>query len=130
MALITIAGASIPNWEGGSDVVLRIYPLSSFQAADGTLEMQGTPGDDEAASSNFYIPVACTLSGTTLSIASCTLESTADSLDNPAARYGAFFYTNEGEKIAPFGQFASFVLPASPTSTTWDAVDQAQQGTL
>jgi hypothetical protein len=122
MASVSIAATSIPNWQAGSDVVLRIYPLSSFQAADGTLLVQGNPSNDEASAANFYIPVACTLSGSTLSIASVTLKSTTDSVDNPTAKYGAFFYTNEGEQIAPFGQFASFALPASPTSTTWDAL--------
>jgi hypothetical protein len=122
MASVSIASTSIPNWQAGSDVVLRIYPLSSFQAADGTLLVQGNPSNDEASAANFYIPVACTLSGSTLSIASVTLKSTTDSVDNPTAKYGAFFYTNEGEQIAAFGQFASFALPASPTSTTWDAL--------
>jgi hypothetical protein len=70
------------------------------------------------------------VSGTTLTIASCTLESTTDSLSNPAAQYGAYFFTTGGVRICAFGEFAAFSLPASPTSTTWAAIAQAQGGTL
>ena len=88
--------------------------------------MQGNPNEDEAVSSNFFISVVCTLAGTVLSIAAVTLKSTTDSLDNPSAKYGAFFYTNEGEQIAPFGSFASFLLPASPNIKTFDAIDMEE----
>ena len=130
MASISIASVSIPNWQRDSDVQLRVYPLASFEAADGAIVAQGTPSQDQTVAGNFYTAAACTLSGTTLSIASLTLESTTDSLDNPAATYGAFFYTAEGEQICPFGNFSNFVLPAAPTSTTWAAIELAQAGTL
>jgi len=130
MASISIAAISIPNWELGSDVQLRIYPLQSFIAADDTIEAAGIPSEDSSQSDNFFLPVACTLSGTTLAIASCTLESTTDSLDNPSATYGAYFYTTEGQRIAAFGEFASFVLPSAPTNTTWQAIAVAQGGSL
>ncbi len=130
MASITIASASVPNWELPSDVQLRIYPLQSFLAADSTIESAGVPSEDATQSGNDFIPVACTLSGTTLTIASCVLESTTDSLDNPAAQYGAFFYTTEGQKIGGFAEFTSFALPSSPTSTTWAAIAEAQGDSL
>ena len=38
--------------------------------------------------------------------------------------------TTEGELLAPFAEFAQFVLPSSPSSTTWAAIAQAQQGAL
>ena len=130
MASISIASASVPNWQQTSDVQLRIYPLQSFEAADGSLEVQGSPSADVATAGNWFESVACTLTGTTLTIAACSLESTTDSPDNPAATYGAFFYTTEGQQIGPFGAFAKFVLPATPTSTTWAAIEAAQQGIL
>lgn len=128
MASITIASASVPNWELSSDVQLRIYPLQSFIAADSTIEGAGTPSEDSTQNDNDYIAVNCTLSGTTLTIASCTLESTTDSLDNPGAQYGAYFFTNEGQRLGVFAEFATFSLPASPTSTTWAAIAEAQKG--
>lgn len=126
MAQVTIASVSIPNWQLSSDVQLRIYALQSFQAADATLVAAGVPSEDSAQNDNFYQAVACTLTGTTLTIASCTLESTTDSLDNPSAQYGAFFFTTEGVKLGAFGEFAAFALPAAPTSTTWGAIAVAQ----
>jgi hypothetical protein len=122
MASITIASVAIPNWELGSDVQLRIYALASFVALDNTIVAAGKPSEDTSESGNFYQPVACTLSGTTLTIASCTLESTVDSQDNPSAMYGAWFFTTEGQRIGAFAEFAGFFLPASPTSTTWKAI--------
>ena len=128
MASITIATVNIPNWELTSDVQLRVYALDSFEAADGTLVVAGVPSEDSSQNNNFFQAVSSTLSGSTLTIASVTLESTTDSLDNPAARYGAYFFTTEGQFIGAFGEFASFSLPSSPTSTTWAAIAIAQAG--
>ena len=130
MATITIAAVSVPNWELGSDVQLRIYALESFVSADGDLNPAGVPSEDSSQNDNFYQAVACTLSGTTLSIAGCTLESTTDSLDNPAAKYGAYFFTAEGQNLGAFAEFAAFALPAAPTSTTWAAIAEAQAEAL
>ena len=126
MATISIASDTIPNWQLGSDVQLRIYPLKSFEAADGTLEVQGSPNADQSQSANFYISVSCSLSGTALTISACSLESTTDAQDNPSATYGAWFYTTEGEQLGAFGIFKSFLLPATPANTTWGAIEIAQ----
>jgi hypothetical protein len=128
MASITIAAVTIQNWQLSNDVQLRIYPLQSFTAADSSLVAAGVPSEDAAVNSNFFASVACTLSGTALTISSCTLESTTDSVDNPSAQYGAFFFTTEGQRIGAFGEFSAFALPATPPSTTWAAIALAQQG--
>jgi hypothetical protein len=130
MASISIASVAINNWELGSDVQLRVYPLESFVSADGDLNSAGDPSEDSSQNDNFFQAVACTLAGTVLTIAACTLESTTDSLDNPAAKYGAFFFTTEGQNLGAFAEFASFALPAAPTSTTWNAIAVAQGGAL
>lgn len=130
MASIAIASVTLPNWELGPDVQLRIYALQSFIAADSSIIAAGTPSEDASQNNNFFEGVACTVSGTTLTIAACTLESTTDSLDNPAATYGAYFYTTEGQRIGGFGRFSNFCLPSAPTSTTWAAIEQAQVGIL
>ena len=127
MALISIASTTIPNWNVGSDVQLRIYPLQSFVAADGTIISAGIPSEDTSQNENFYLLVDCTLVGTSLTIAACTLESTTDSQDNPSAEYGAYFFTTEGQRICAFAEYAAFSLPASPTSTTWSAIAVAQE---
>jgi hypothetical protein len=129
MAVITIASAALADWDLSSDVQLRIYAQQPFTALDGTLVPQGSPSEDASQNNNFFQSVACTLSGTTLTIAACTLESTTDSPDNPGALYSAWLFTTEGQRIAPFHEFQSFSLPASPTSTTWAAIALAQGGT-
>jgi hypothetical protein len=126
MAVISIASAALSNWELGPDVQLRIYALESFVSADGNLNAAGVPSQDSSQNDNFFQAVSCTQSGTTLTIAACTLESTIDSLDNPSAQYGAYFFTNEGQNLGVFAEFAAFVLPAAPTSTTWEAIAVAQ----
>ncbi len=128
MATIAIASVSVNNWELGSDVGLRIYALESFVAADSSIVPSGVPSEDESTNNNNFLAVACTVSGTTLTIAACSLKSTTDSLDNPAARYGAYFFNNEGQNLGAFGEFAAFSLPPSPTSTTWAAIAVAQLG--
>lgn len=126
MAVITIASAVVPSWNAGSDVQLRIYALENFIAADGAMLIGGPVSSDSSLDGNFCIEIGCTLSGALLTIASFPIESTTDSQDNPSATYGAYFFTNEGEMICPFGEFASFQLPSSPTSTTWQAIALAQ----
>lgn len=130
MASISIASVAIPNWELGPDVQLRIYALENFIAADSSIVPAGVPSEDSSQNNNFFESVACTLSGTTLTIAACTLESTIDSQDNPAAQYAAYFFTIEAQNLGAFGEFAAFSLPSSPTSTTWAAIALAQRGYL
>ena len=130
MASISIASVTIPNWEIGSDVVLRIYALQPFVAADNTIVAAGVPSEDSSAASNFFQAVACALAGTSLTISACALESTTDSLDNPSAQYGAYFYTSGGQRIGAFAEFDSFSLPPSPINTTWAAIAAVQQGIL
>jgi hypothetical protein len=130
MALISIASISIPNWDLTSDVELRVYPLQSFIAADGSMIAAGIPSEDSSQNDNFFQRVPCTLTGTTLAIAACALESTTDSQDNPSAQYGAYFFTSEGQRLGTFAEFATFSLPPAPTSTTWNAIAIAQKGAL
>jgi hypothetical protein len=126
MAVITFSPATIGNWELSNNVVLRIYALESFVSADGNLIPAGVPSEDASQNDNFFVAVACTAGGATLTIASFTLESTTDALFNPSAKYGAYFFTNEGQNLGAFGEFAKFMLPASPTTTQWAVVAQAQ----
>src|ERR1035437_9026670 len=99
MASISIASCTLPNWDISADVALRSYALQSFIAVDYSIVAAGCPSEDSTQNGNFFQSVACTLSGTTLTIAACTMESTTDSLDNPSAQYGAYFFTSEGQRI-------------------------------
>jgi hypothetical protein len=130
MPLITIAATNVSNWQRDADVQLRVYAESSFEASDGTLIPGNPPSEDQSVSNNWFVSAACTLSGTVLSIASLQLYSTTDSQDNPSACWCAYFFTSEGEMIGPFAELHRFVLPSSPTSTTWAAIAVAQRGIL
>lgn len=127
MPLITIASVTIPNWQRDSDVELRLFADASFSAQSGDLIVQGDPSENAEKSDNFFVRAACTLSGTSLTIASVQLDSTLDS-DVPSCHWQAWFFTPDGVRIGAFGEFQRFVLPASPTSTTWAAIAAAQQG--
>jgi hypothetical protein len=127
MPLITIASVNVPNWQRDSDVELRAFADKSFAASDGTLIVKGDPSEDQERSDNWFLRGTCSLAGSTLTVNSLELYSTTDS-DQPDARWQAWFFTAEGERIGPFGEFQRFALPETPTATTWAAIAAAQEG--
>lgn len=128
MPLISIASVVVPAWQRDSDVELRVYALQSFVASPtNTVVPAGCPSEDESQSDNNYwsAPVTVDPVAKTATVAAISLFSTTDS-DNPQARYAAYFYTTEGERICPFAEFANFSLPGDFTSTTWKDIAAAQ----
>lgn len=127
MASITIASTTVNNWQGPTaGVVLNVYVNSSFAAASGNLYPQSVPSNP-ASLGTFYLSVPCTVSGNVLTIPTLTLDSTTDSTDNSSARYSAVFFDTLSQKaIQTFGQFGNFLVPATPTSTSWPTLAVAQ----
>ncbi|HMF57463.1 MAG TPA: glycosyl hydrolase family 28-related protein, partial [Pyrinomonadaceae bacterium] len=113
---ITISSKTVPNIQwGGTTATLRIYSSQNFMASDGTPVLAGTVG-----STDVYLPISCTISGTTLTVPSFTLQSTLDGADRTDALYTAVFYDSRGnQKSILLGNFA---VPATPATTTWDAL--------
>ena len=124
---VTIAATAVPNWQRDNDVVLRIYALASFVAADGTEIVGGDTSMDSSSNSNWFQSLACTITNNQMHIPAVTLPSTTDSVDNPQAAYCALLFTTEGDLISPYGQFVRFVLPPLPASTTWAAIAALSQ---
>jgi hypothetical protein len=127
MASITIASVTIPGWQGNtSGVTLRIYTNASFTAESGTLY----PKSNTCAPSSlgtFFQSYACTVSSGTLVVPAVTIDSTADSPDNPDATFSAVLFDSQsGKQIQSFGTFGQFSLNPSPTSTTWAAIFTAE----
>ncbi len=128
MPSITISSIAIPNWQGNaSGISLYIYVNSSFTAESGTAYpatvQSHLPHSGLASVGTFFLSFPCTVSGTTLTTPSVTLDSTLDSPDNPNATYSAVLWdTVAGQPIQTFGTASEFVVPASPTTTTWEAL--------
>ena len=127
MPQITIAALNVPNWQGNtSGISLRIYANAPFTAESGTvygMGVQNNPG----ALGTFFQSIACTVSNGALQIPQFTLDSTADSHDNPTATYSAILWDgSSGQKIQSFGTFAAFALAANPNPTTWAQIFLAE----
>jgi len=120
MASITISNIAIPNWQGNTQgVQLRVFTNGSFTASNGNVN-PATFQSNPASLGTFFRTYTCSVSGSTLTVPTVTLDSTTDSIDNPSASYSAvLFDTNSGKPIQPFGTYTSFSLSPSPTSTTW-----------
>jgi hypothetical protein len=122
MSQVTIEEYVQRDFQGGDNIVLRIYALNSFLTSDSQLVQAGAPG-----STFFYKEVVCSLSGTDLTIPELVLDSTTDSLSvPPAAQYSAWFHKTSGDAVAPFGSFTSFVLTPTPSPTTWHQIGMFQ----
>jgi len=120
---ITISSQTVPNirW-GGTTATLRIYSSQNFIASDGTPVLSGTVG-----TTNIYQSVSCTISGSTLTVPSFTLQSTLDGANRTDARYTAVFYDSHGSQKSIL--LGNFYVPSTPTTTTWSelAVTNASQ---
>lgn len=127
MALVTIASATIPGWQGNtSGIVLRIYTNASFTAESGTLYPQSVR-TNSASLGTFFQSYGCTVANGALTIPQIEIDSTADSPDNPDATYSAVLWdTTSGQPVQNFGTLASWQLTPSPTSTTWATIFTGQ----
>jgi hypothetical protein len=91
MSTITVSTFDIPNWQlGGSACTLRILSNQSFRTSAGSQINRSTKDV-------FYQSVACTISGTVVSVPSFTIDSTTDASD-PNATYNAALYDSNGIK--------------------------------
>jgi hypothetical protein len=115
---VTVAGRDVPNWTyGGPTATLKIYASQNFFASDGTPILGGAAGG-----AGFYKSVSCTVAGTTLTIASFTIDSTTDSTA-PLATYTAVLFDSKGTRRETL--LAGFKVPAAAPSTTWRSLQLA-----
>ena len=123
MAAITISSTALNGWQGNSTgVQLRIYTNSAFTASSGNV-YPITQLTNPASLGQFYQAFNCTVSGTTMTIPSISLDSTSDSPDNPNATYSAVLFDSQsGQAIQSFGTTTQFTLLPTPTTTTWGAI--------
>jgi len=122
---VEIASLVISGWQGGSSVSLRIDTDQTFTSSAGNV-WPCTIKSNPASLGTFYQLYACAITGTELTIPQISLDSTVDSVDNPAATYSASFVdTSCGQIIQPFGA-GSFSVPPSPSSTTWAKIFAAE----
>lgn len=112
---VTIDSQQIPNLQyTGSTFTMKIWVeagQNGFTDSNGIFHIAGA-----VDSRNVYKTVTCTLSGTTGTCPSFTLDSTTDSLDYPSAKCHAWLYDSRNVKRDPW--FVSFPVPPV-TPTTW-----------
>lgn len=123
MASITIGSSSIPNYhEVGTLHELRIFCDRSFIAADGSI-VPGR-GDRDIYFASYTLTVNTT--NFTAAIPAITLMSTQDALNNDGkfAKYQAQVFVDGAPRdlLMPNG-LGAFWVPASPTSTSWGALE-------
>lgn len=110
---ITVSSQTVPGWQYGTPATMRVYVNSTFTDTDGVTHLAQATGGP-----NFFVAVTCTASGTTLTIPSFTIASTADSPDNPSATYTFIFYDKNGVRRDTWA--AAYQIPIIlGTTVTW-----------
>ena len=124
MSQVTIDSVTLSGWSGlTTGVALYVFCNDDFSGSDGTLVPKTLRENVKNGLGAFYQSIACTVSQGQLVIPEVTLESTADSPDNPSATYSAVLWDqNSNQQIQSFGTFASFAVTPTPTATTWAAI--------
>lgn len=127
MTDILVTSTTLPDIQfspsGTGVVYLRIFANQAFITSDSVLIQPGSPNGG-----NVYLQVICDVSAPdasgnrSLTIPSFTIDSTTDAVNNPLARYAAWFYSNKGRVLSAFAGFENFrVLPAYPNSPSTTA---------
>lgn len=117
MGLVTIAAGDIAEYHGnGVPTTARLFANQTFTDSTGVLVAQGSPRKPE-----FYQTFAVSMVGTTVRIASGDAFSTVDS-SNALARYTLVLY--DANNRALMTVFTQLRIPATPSSTTWEALRQ------
>lgn len=111
---VTVTTFTIPNWRyGGTTAKLRLYASALWTDSAGVPHLGGLSGSN----TGFYQEVNLTISGSTVTVPQFTTQSTLDSLDVPTVKITAILFDNRGVRHDTL--FANWVVPASPTTTTW-----------
>lgn len=115
MSAINIATFDIPNWQlGGASCTLRIFADQTFRNSDGDVILRGS------AKGPWYQEIACTISGTTITVPQFTIDSTTDASNRNATYTGILFDSNDVRRDA---FFSAYKIPHNFGSTVgWSAI--------
>lgn len=123
--LVTLGTQTLDNWAGsGTGATLRIAANSTFTSSGGAI----VAGQYDP--SPWYRDLVCTVGtrvdgqgGTvrTLLIPTIEIPSTADSPDNPAARFSFYVKGSLDSEFVPLPGFGSIAIPAQ-SPLTWQAL--------
>lgn len=120
---ITVSSQQVPNVQTNV-ASLRIFCNRAFitggSTGAGKPIQQSNP--DEGG---FYLSVPVSMVGTTATIASFIIDSTTDGRNFTGARYTAYFYDSDGNKIAPYQPFSNFAVPPvfdTGTTASWTQI--------
>jgi len=120
---ITVSSQAVPNVQS-TVTTLRIFCNRAFitggSTGAGKPIQQGSPEDGI-----FYLSVPVSMSGTTATISSFTIDSTTNGRNFTGARYSAYFYDADGNKVAAYQPFTNFAVPPSfdtGTTASWTQI--------
>ncbi len=132
---ITIQSKQIPNWRySATSGTVRVYADRTFTASNGTIVSAGNPSQ----TGGFYYSFPFTVTGSTVTIASGTIDSNTNPMAGSSGRYTAYFFSSTGVRLGPYEPFSNFsVKPiwdglasgcgGSGTCTSWDQIAQYNQ---
>lgn len=124
MSAITVSEFQVPDCQFlGSTAKLRLYSDGDWTDSLGVPHLQGTL----RSVNSFYQEIACALSGDVLSVPAFTTYSTLDALQNPNVRISGEIFDESGAWRKTL--FENWFIPISPTTTTRNALEIANQGT-
>lgn len=122
--VIRVSEFQIPdcNW-AGSTAKLRRYYDSDWTDVDGVLHVSGVVG----SSKGFFDEITCTLAANTITVPAFDATPTVTALINPQVKETWQLWDQLGGQKTIIAD--SWFIPASPTTTTRDALDEINQGT-
>lgn len=114
MASITFSTFSLPDWHcGGTTAKLRLYASHAWTDASLVPHVKGTTGSP----TGFYQEVACTVSGTTLTVPAFLTPSTTDSLDYPTVTISGVLFDSKGTRRETL--FKGWFINPTPSPLNW-----------
>ena len=124
---LTVGSHTISNYNGGgATATLKIIANDDFLTSDGVTILR-----NNITPPTFYLTVNCTVSGTTITVPSFTIDSTTDS-SVPNATYTGILYDSSGVRVrAHFsGWKFAHTFGASPTWTQISTYNNASPSPL
>jgi hypothetical protein len=124
MSNITLETFTVPNYHGGgSTATLKLFATRTFRDSLG-YEHAG----QREGLGYFYKSIACTVSGTTLTVPQSTIVSTVDSSDD-TVKFQGVFYNSKGTKIMDLNGGRPFSVPII-TPTSWQQIATSNEAII
>jgi uncharacterized repeat protein (TIGR01451 family) len=124
MTDITIAAGGFPHYEGAPTEGLEIWIVANRPYTTPDSKMISASYVPEKI---FLVKAAVEVDEENIvQVPELIVDATEDAIDNPEAELGAYLMTSQGRPVTVLGVFKSFIVPATPMDTTWEALARYQ----